>query len=266
MKINTRQRAFFAHLLLSILLLFALLGIIFSTWYPNDLIHVGGIDGLKILFGVDIVLGPLLTVIVFSPNKKGLAMDLTLIGLLQIACLCAGLWIIYNQRPVLEIVADDGVYIVSASDARQYQIDLDQISGRQPKKAMIELPDEVNAWSTIRFTSELVDGKPFSSRQDLYRPLKDVEKNVFDARIVTIQSRSRGLNATLQLNKKLNSTVTPCNWIPLISPHTKNVYACVSQQNGVERLSSSFFDDVFPHLADDNRGGGEERATYIKSK
>jgi len=234
MEINTRQSAFGIHLLISVLILVALLGVIFFIWYPNNLIHAGGITGLKILFGVDLVLGPLLTLVVFSPNKKGLAMDLTLIGLLQIACLCAGLWIIYNQRPVLQVIADDGVHIISASDARQYQINLKEIPGKYPKKVVIDLPPETDTWSTIRFTSELVDEKPFSTRQDLYKPLAEVNNEVFDERIKKIRDRSP------QSSMPIKAQTTKCAWVPLISIHATG-YACVSRNHGVERLSNSFF-------------------------
>jgi len=237
MKVNTRRNAFCIHLLISLAILAILLSVIFFFWYPNDLIHTGGIDGLKILFSVDMVLGPLLTLIVFSPNKKGLAFDLTLIGLLQIACLCAGLWIIYNQRPVLEVIADDGVHVVSASDSKQYQIDLKKIPGSYPKKVLIKLPDDENSWSAIKFASELADSKPFSTRQDLYIPLNSLEKSTFDRRIATIESNSPRFSALNQENTK----TTLCTWVPLISVHTNGVYACISKERGVEQLSNSFF-------------------------
>jgi len=232
LKITSRWQAFGVHLFISTLILIALLSVVFFFWYPNDLIHAGGIVGLKILFGVDIVLGPLLTLIVFVPYKKGLAMDLTLIGALQTACLSAGLWIIYNQRPVLEVIADDGVHIVSASDAQKYHIDLKKIPGRLPKKVMIDLPVDKNTWPTVKFASEFADGKPFSTRQDLYKPLIEVQKSVYDDRVNTIISNAPEFKARL--------TAASCSWIPLISIHTKG-YACVSQNLGIESLSSRFF-------------------------
>jgi hypothetical protein len=110
MKLNSRLGAFALHLLISALILITLLIVIFFVWYPNGLISAGGLTGLKILIGVDLILGPVLTLIVFSPGKKGLKFDLALIAIIQISCLIYGLWTIYSQRPLVQVLIDDGVH------------------------------------------------------------------------------------------------------------------------------------------------------------
>lgn len=99
--INTRLSAFVAHLFISAAILAILLVIIFFYWYPGDLIHAGATDGLRILVGVDLILGPLLTLIVFNKDKKSLRTDLTIIGLIQFFCLAGGLWLVNNENRLL---------------------------------------------------------------------------------------------------------------------------------------------------------------------
>ena len=56
---------------------------------PKDYIKAGGLAGLKIVFLIDLVLGPLLTFVVFNKNKKRLWLDLSIIGFIQLAGLAS---------------------------------------------------------------------------------------------------------------------------------------------------------------------------------
>ena len=99
----TRQSAAFSHFILSIIIFTIVLATMIHFWYPAPHFSLsGGWDGLKILAGVDLVLGPLLTLVVFNIKKpkKELVMDLSLIVLMQFAALGWGLNAIYQQRPV----------------------------------------------------------------------------------------------------------------------------------------------------------------------
>ncbi len=73
-----RWKAFAIHMGASLLLFLGLLLIIINVWFPGILFSIdGGWDGLKILLGVDLVLGPLLTLLVYKAGKPGLKFDLT---------------------------------------------------------------------------------------------------------------------------------------------------------------------------------------------
>ncbi|MFZ4790954.1 MAG: hypothetical protein ACOYMW_08700 [Candidatus Competibacteraceae bacterium] len=68
----TRFRAFAIHLTASASIVLALLGLMRWVWYPAPYFEInGGWIVLRILAGVDVVLGPLLTLIVFKPGKPG---------------------------------------------------------------------------------------------------------------------------------------------------------------------------------------------------
>ncbi len=68
------------------------------------------------MVGVDLALGPLLTLVVFKSGKKGLKFDLTLIGLLQTVALVYGLSIVLQSRPVFLLAVIDRFELISASD------------------------------------------------------------------------------------------------------------------------------------------------------
>ena len=81
----TRFRAFTIHLTSSILIFLFFLGLMFFVWYPVPYFEIdGGWKVLRILAGVDVVLGPLLTLIVFKPGKPSLKFDMSVIVLVQL--------------------------------------------------------------------------------------------------------------------------------------------------------------------------------------
>lgn len=96
-----RVRAFLIHLAISIIIFLVLAYLIIAYWYPLPFFHTdGGWQGIRIIAAVDLVLGPLLTLIVYKPGKPGLKLDLTLIGLAQAMALTWGIWVTYTERPV----------------------------------------------------------------------------------------------------------------------------------------------------------------------
>lgn len=231
--VKSRWTAFAIHLAISLVILLILLGIIFFYWFPHDLIYAGGIDGLKILGGVDVVLGPLLTLLVFKVGKKSLKFDLTVIALFQITCLCIGLWLIYNQRPLAQIVIDDGVHLLSASEFKAYDTDVNNIAGKTPKKIMMDIPEDLGKLSGIKFATEFMEEKPFSFRSDLYLSFNDIDQATFDKRIDFIQKQ---MDET-KLEELSQRGESKCRWIPLISTHNDG-FACVNYQQGIIKLSN----------------------------
>jgi hypothetical protein len=96
-----RINAFLVHFSISFVIFLILAYLIFFHWYPLPYFHTdGGWRGIRIIAGVDLVLGPLLTLIVYKPGKPGLKLDLTLIALAQAAALTWGVWVTHTERPV----------------------------------------------------------------------------------------------------------------------------------------------------------------------
>lgn len=99
----TKIKASVNHFLISVFIFSIFVFTLIYFWYPTPYFTAsGGLQGLKIVGGVDIILGPLLTLIIFNhqKSKKELFLDLSLIGLLQVSALIWGMHNIYAQRPV----------------------------------------------------------------------------------------------------------------------------------------------------------------------
>lgn len=99
-----RYQAFAIHLLLSLLFFLIVLLLITEFWYPGFLFQsAGGWEAVGLIIGIDLILGPLLTLIVFNTAKASLKKDLLIILAIQLAALTAGSFTIWHTRPVAVI-------------------------------------------------------------------------------------------------------------------------------------------------------------------
>lgn len=116
-----RLRACIAHLLLSLLVAAAVACLVLLVWYPAEYGILAGGKGLFwLVVTVDVVMGPLLTLVVFDVRKprRELVRDLTIIGCLQLAALGYGLHSAYQARPVALVHEVDRFRVIIAADVR----------------------------------------------------------------------------------------------------------------------------------------------------
>src|SRR6185437_826570 len=87
------------------------------VWYPGPLFTAaGGVKLFALIAGVDVTLGPLLTLVVFVPGKWGLRFDLTVIATLQACALAYGCHVLFASRPVYLIFVKDRFELVRAEE------------------------------------------------------------------------------------------------------------------------------------------------------
>lgn len=104
---KNKLKAFLIHLVISISILLLFFCLIYFFWYPAPLLKATGGDYILFLvICIDVVLGPILTFIIYKRNKRTLKFDLGVIGFLQLIALLYGLhslilakpaWIVFNQ-------------------------------------------------------------------------------------------------------------------------------------------------------------------------
>ena len=99
---RAKFKAFGTHLLLSVVVFAAIIALTVWLWYPPPLFWIdGGVQITLLAAGIDIVAGPLLTLVVYRPRKPGLMMNLVVIAAIQAGALAWGVGTLYSQRPVL---------------------------------------------------------------------------------------------------------------------------------------------------------------------
>jgi hypothetical protein len=104
--------------------------LLFGVWYPPPYFGACGADRLLLLMlGVALILGPLLTLIVFKAGKWGMTFDLAVIACVQLLALAYGLQVTAKSRPIFLVGAIDR-FIVASSDMIT---DADLAKGSQPE-------------------------------------------------------------------------------------------------------------------------------------
>ena len=111
-----RWKASLIHLAISAAIGVAVVTLMLLAWYPGPYFSAMGGDFLiLLLIGVDVVIGPLITLIVFDPTKKGLRSDLSVIAALQLAALAYGCNVMFVARPVYNVYVVDRFETVAAN-------------------------------------------------------------------------------------------------------------------------------------------------------
>ena len=114
-----RYKAAAIHLSISAVIAVLVMGGMFAIWYPPPLFEAMGAGFLIfVLVGVDVVLGPLVTLIIFNPKKavRLLKLDLTVIGLLQLSALAYGVYVVAEARPAYVVFVKDRFEVTAADE------------------------------------------------------------------------------------------------------------------------------------------------------
>lgn len=124
--LNSRLKAAGIHLIISLGIAAIAAALVFGVWYPYPYREIsGGRELFLLVVTVDVILGPLLTLAVFNAKKtrKALALDLSVIGVLQLAALAYGLWTVAIARPVHLAFEFDRFRVVHAVDVPEDRLD-----------------------------------------------------------------------------------------------------------------------------------------------
>ena len=103
-----RWKASTIHLACSALIATTIIVLMLALWYPGAYFTaMGGQMLVLIVVGVDVVLGPLITLIIFDTRKKSLKFDLGVIVAVQVAALVYGCYVMFEARPVYNVFVVD---------------------------------------------------------------------------------------------------------------------------------------------------------------
>lgn len=119
-------RAAALHLLLSVTVAGLVALLVFGTWFPAPLHALtGGAELFWLIVSVDVVCGPLLTLVVFNPAKPRteLLRDLALVAVIQLLALSYGVHTLSYARPVALVYEVDRFRSVSFADLDEADAD-----------------------------------------------------------------------------------------------------------------------------------------------
>lgn len=144
-------------------------------WYPDPYLYLNAADRiLLVLIGVHVIVGPILTLIVFKPGKPGLKMDMVTIVTVQFLALLYGTAILYQERPLFLVFAVDRFELVTASEIDINEIrypELKELPVVGPGIAVAQQPLDPKIRQEILLDVVLRGGADIERRPSLYEPL-----------------------------------------------------------------------------------------------
>ena len=171
MGMKHRFKAFATHFGLSALVLAGCMVVIFGFWYPDPYYRILGAGHiLLVLAGVQLLLGPSLTFLVYAPGKKNLKFDLSVIVIIQLVALVYGMHAIHSERPWFMVFAVDRFNVLAAKD-----VDFEAIHDprflakpwRGPLMLVANLPEDPAERQRL-MEETLFQGKPDVERRPEY--------------------------------------------------------------------------------------------------
>jgi len=171
---HSKLIAFSIHLIFSALIISMFMALVTQFWFPDILFELENVwQGLNILIPVDAILGPLLTLILFVPGKKGMKGDLIIIATIQVLALAYGGLAIYGQRPEVIAFTGDRFEIIPSSKFNKEQFAKEHFLYTNMRYPLIvyALPAQTKEGNT-EFIKNNVQYQKMSER---YRPLADYE-------------------------------------------------------------------------------------------
>jgi len=136
---------------------------------------------------IDLVLGPILTFIVFNKNKsyKELRNDISLIVLLQLSALGWGIYTVQTQRPVAAVYWDGTFYTVTAADILNQDLSLDVLKAYGddfPIYLFTPYPANQKEWQPVLERMKYKNLPPFQ-QTELYTSLEGNHDEIYEHRI-----------------------------------------------------------------------------------
>lgn len=215
-----RLKAFLLHLAASALIALLALLLVFRLWYPAPQHEALGVTHIfLLLLLIDVILGPLLTLLVYKTGKKTLVMDLTIIAALQLAALGYGLWTVAEGRPAWIVYNANRFDAVSVVDIDTRQLDEAQPQFRNapwtgPQWAGATQPDNIEQRNNILFEA-VQGGSDIAQRPNLYRPLAEMAQAI--RQHAQPLAKLNDFNDATAVRDALQSWPDAAAWVPLMA-------------------------------------------------
>jgi hypothetical protein len=179
-----RLRASGLHLGICLIVAVLAATLVFFVWYPYPFREVsGGRELFLIVVTVDVFLGPMATLAVFNKGKgwSVLRRDLVVVGLLQLAALSYGLWVVSMSRPVHLVFEGDRFSVVHAIEIPA------ELLGKAPVgintlpltgPTLLALRPFKDNQERLDITLSALQGVPLAARPDLWQPFSQAIQRI----------------------------------------------------------------------------------------
>ena len=196
---SKRIQIFLSHLAISSIIALIASSIIFFVWYSAPLATaVGVMHILLMMLAIDVVIGPLFTLLVYKEGKKTLKFDLMVIVLIQLSAFVYGFHSIEQGRPAWIVFNVDSFELVRKNEIvdqniKQTKPQFQQPSWLKPQFVATEFSKNTQQRNDDMF-AEVFGGISLAQRPERYVDFVEAKKQ--------IQQRAQKLVLLQQYNNK----------------------------------------------------------------
>ena len=184
-----------------------LLALFWIIWYPSPLFRaVGGLDIFLMLLGIDVTLGPLLTLIVYKTGKKTLKFDLGVIALVQVLAMAYGVHTLLVARPVYLAGLGHRFEVIHANDVDEAALNTAKTSlpWAGPKWTGIKPPSDPKEREKVLFSS-VAGGGDYGSLPQYHAPLETMRVELLQRAQPISELKRLNANDGLSIDEWLGS-------------------------------------------------------------
>lgn len=180
---SKRLKFFLDHITISVLIALIVVCIVFLLWYPAPLAKATGVTQLFLmLIVIDVIIGPMLTLLIYKEGKKTLKTDLTVIVLIQITALLYGVYNIAQGRPVWLVQNGNRFELVRNNEIMDENVKLakaeyQQASWLKPQFVAVKSGDTIEQKNKNLF-EEVETGISAALRPERYTTLDQEKQNL----------------------------------------------------------------------------------------
>ena len=177
LRIYAAMRVAGIHLLCSVVVAVLAAALVFGLWYPYPYRELsGGRQLFLLVIAVDVVCGPLLTLVLYNPTKlrAELWRDLGFVALIQLGALAFGLFTVWQARPLFLVLELDRFKVVMAPDldsaavaALSAALQPSRLSG--PVTVAVRDPKDLKERNKVLFAT-IQGGRDYAERPEFYLP------------------------------------------------------------------------------------------------
>lgn len=244
-RIRSAARAALLHFGLSLLVACAVAWLVFRVWYPAPFHELtGGRSLFLILIVVDVVCGPVLTLVLYDPTKSRFKwrLDLVLIVLTQLAALAYGLNQVAGARPVFVAYEGDRFRVVQALDVDATRLQdapqgLRSLGFGGPRVLGVRLAQsgEPDYLQSVQLSLQGLHPAFRPSRWRLFEEqVADVQRSLRPVRELRDKHPGRVAEIDAQL-RELKLSDDQVGYLPLVREETTDWVALVSRSDGQPR-------------------------------
>ena len=176
--IKDKLIALLIHVGASLPVYIVLLLLVRFVWYPDFYYDILVIQPILVtLFLVDVVLGPLLTFVIYKKNKPKLIFDIGVIVLFQLSAFVYGLSIVYKERPLYMVYTIDRFVVVTANSINTDDLIYPELKKKLPAVVASDLPESEEERQSLLW-SVMEGGSDIEYITRLYRPMEKVKNTL----------------------------------------------------------------------------------------